>query len=84
VAMKELERLSRMASLSPETTRVRNYLDTLISLPWQVRSDDRLDPDQGAPETGPGPLRAAFGEGHSILEFLAVMRSCLMSMKGPS
>jgi len=81
VAMKELERLSRMASLSPEATVVRNYLDTLISLPWQVRSDDRLDLNK---------VRRKLDQDHyglrsvkdRILEFLAVMKLS-DSMKGP-
>jgi len=43
VANRELNRLSRMAALSPEATVVRNYLDTLLSLPWKQRTRDRID-----------------------------------------
>ena len=31
------------AGLSPEATVVRNYLDTLLALPWKKRSRDRID-----------------------------------------
>ena len=42
-AMKEVERLSKMSLLSPEATVVRNYLDWLVSLPWQKATADQTD-----------------------------------------
>ncbi|UCH82808.1 MAG: endopeptidase La [Candidatus Latescibacterota bacterium] len=81
VAMKELDRLSRMPSLSPESTVVRNYLDTLLSLPWQMRTDDRLDIKQvkrrlDADHYGLKKVK------ERILEFLAVLKLS-RSLKGP-
>lgn len=81
VALKELDRLARMPALSPEATVVRNYLDTMIALPWQSRSVDRLDLKK---------VRRKLDEDHyglrkvkdRILEFLAVMKLS-DSMKGP-
>jgi ATP-dependent Lon protease len=81
VAMKELERLARMPGMSPESTVVRNYLDTLLSLPWQIRTDDRLDIKQ---------VRRRLDADHyglkkvkeRILEFLAVLKLS-KSLKGP-
>ena len=32
-----------MPALSPEATVVRNYLETLLELPWKKRSRDRID-----------------------------------------
>jgi len=43
MAQRELSRLARMPGMSPESTVVRNYLDTLLDLPWKKRSRDRID-----------------------------------------
>jgi ATP-dependent Lon protease len=43
VAQREIARLARMPAMSPEATVVRNYLDTLLALPWKKRTRDRLD-----------------------------------------
>ncbi|MCB1184649.1 endopeptidase La, partial [bacterium] len=42
-AHRELARLERMSPMSPEATVVRNYLDTLLALPWKKKSRDRID-----------------------------------------
>jgi ATP-dependent Lon protease len=44
VARREVARLERMSVMSPEATVVRNYLDTLLALPWKKKSRDRVDP----------------------------------------
>jgi ATP-dependent Lon protease len=41
--LKEVGKLERMPSMSPETTVLRNYLDWVLSLPWSDRTDDRID-----------------------------------------
>ena len=43
VARREVARLERMSPMSPEATVVRNYLDTLLALPWKKKSRDRID-----------------------------------------
>ncbi len=81
VANKELDRLGRMPALSPEATVVRNYLDTMLSLPWNTRSDERVDL---------AAVRRQLDEDHyglrkvkeRILEFLAVMKLS-STLKGP-
>jgi len=42
-ALKEIDRLEKMAGGSPEATVVRTYLDTLLDLPWSERDEERLD-----------------------------------------
>src|SRR3954471_10905850 len=42
-ARRELRRLRRLASISPEAGVVRTYLDWIVALPWKERTDDVLD-----------------------------------------
>ncbi len=42
-AMRELDRLSKMLSASPEYSVIRTYLDFVCELPWSVGTADRLD-----------------------------------------
>ena len=43
VALKELDRLSKIPSQSPEYTVSRTYLDWLTELPWSKKSEDSID-----------------------------------------
>lgn len=79
-ADRELARLETIPSVSPEYTVSRNYLEWLISLPWNQRTQDNLDM---------GHARRVLDEDHynlervkrRILEFLAV-RSLRKDAKG--
>ncbi len=42
-ALRELGRLERTSEQSPEQGWIRTYLDWMIELPWNVRTDDDLD-----------------------------------------
>ena len=42
-ANRELERLSRIPSASPEYATTRNYLDALLGVPWSISTPDNLD-----------------------------------------
>jgi len=44
-AERELSRLERMGDQTPEATVIRNYLDWLLAVPWNARSEERLDPN---------------------------------------
>ncbi|HEX9794253.1 MAG TPA: endopeptidase La [Planctomycetota bacterium] len=44
----EIERLASIPSMSPEYPVVRNYLEWLVELPWNVSSEDRIDVEQAA------------------------------------
>jgi len=80
-AEKELDRLSRMPPQAAEYTVSRTYLDWLISLPWNRKTDDRIDVVQA---------KTILDEDHydlddvkdRILEFLAV-RKLRETSKGP-
>jgi ATP-dependent Lon protease len=43
-AEKELARLERMGEQSGESSMIRTYLDWLVAVPWDERSEERLDP----------------------------------------
>jgi len=40
---KELKKLKMMSPMSAEATVVRNYIDWVLSLPWEEKTQDRLD-----------------------------------------
>jgi len=80
-ALKELDRLERMPPASPEVVVVRTYLDWLISMPWKVRSDEKLDivaAERILNEDHYGLKKVK----ERVLEFLAV-RKLAESVKGP-
>ncbi len=43
VALKELDRLKRIPTQSPEYTVARTYIDWLVELPWSISSEDNED-----------------------------------------
>jgi ATP-dependent Lon protease len=40
---RELDRLERTSEQSPEQGWIRNYLDWMVEIPWNKRTDDRFD-----------------------------------------
>ncbi|MBE0565840.1 MAG: endopeptidase La, partial [Krumholzibacteria bacterium] len=88
VARREVARLERMSPMSPEATVVRNYLDTLLALPWKKKSRDRIDTAK---------VKAQLDADHfglekvkeRIVEFLAVykltrtMQGTILCLVGP-
>jgi ATP-dependent Lon protease len=81
VANREVDRLERMTAASPEYQMIRTYLDWLLEIPWEVRTEDRLDPVEA---------RRVLDQDHydldkvkdRIVEYLAV-RKLKGDMKGP-
>jgi ATP-dependent Lon protease len=43
-AERELDRLERMGESNAESSMIRTYLDWLLAVPWEKRSEERLDP----------------------------------------
>ncbi len=78
---KELKKLKMMSPMSAEATVVRNYIDWIISLPWNESTDDKLDINEA---------ERVLEEDHfglekvkeRILEYLAV-QSLVGKLKGP-
>ena len=70
---RELDRLERTSEQNPEYGWIRTYLDWMLDLPWNVRSDDNYDL---------GEARRILDEDHTglgdvkerIIEFLAVRK----------
>src|ERR1700753_3038058 len=72
-ADKELGRLERMGEQSAESSVIRTYLDTLISVPWNERSEEKLDPTHArevldADHAGPEDVK------DRIVEYIAVKK----------
>ncbi len=40
---REITRYERMPAMMPESTILRNYIDWVLSLPWNTETEDRLD-----------------------------------------
>jgi len=80
-ALAEVRKLRTMSPMSPEATVVRNYLDWLLSIPWQARTKIKRDI-----RTAEKVLNADhFGlekVKERILEYLAVQQR-VRKMKGP-
>jgi ATP-dependent Lon protease len=81
VTEKELDRLSKMSTMSAEYTVARTYLDWLVELPWSYSTDDNLNIMDA---------RKILNDDHydlekvkkRILEYLAV-RKLKADMRGP-
>ena len=82
-ALQEIKRLEAMPPMSAETTVSRSYIDWLISLPWQERSEETSDISRA---------EEILNEDHyglekikeRILEFLAVRQLLSKTEEGPT
>ncbi len=72
-ADRELRRLETMGDASGEASMIRTYLDWLTSVPWSLRSDERLDP-QHAREVLDGDHAGLDDVKERIVEYLAVRK----------
>ncbi len=78
---KELKKLKMMSPMSAEATVVRNYIDWVLSLPWEDKTQDKLDVSEA---------EKILDEDHfglkkvkeRILEYLAV-QALVNKLKGP-
>lgn len=80
-ALKEVDRLSRMHSSSAESGVIRTYLDTILELPWNKKTDEIIDIRRAAEILD----RDHYGlekVKERVLEYLAV-RKMNNSLNGP-
>src|SRR6202047_3325665 len=80
-AMAELKKLKSMSPMSAEATVVRNYLDWLLSVPWQNRTKIKRDL-KGAERVLDADYFGLEKVEERILEYLAVQQR-MKKMKGP-
>src|SRR6202047_708899 len=80
-AMAELRKLKSMSPMSAEATVVRNYLDWLLSVPWQNRTKIKRD-IKGAEKVLDADHFGLEKVKERILEYLAVQQR-MKKMKGP-
>src|SRR5438445_68383 len=78
---KELKKLKMMSPMSAEATVVRNYIDWVLSLPWEEKTQDKLDVTEAEKilEEDHYGLRKVK---ERILEYLAV-QALVKKLKGP-
>src|SRR6202035_1322948 len=80
-ALAELKKLRSMSPMSAEATVVRNYLDWLLSVPWQNRTKIKRD-IKGAEKVLDADHFGLEKVKERILEYLAVQQR-MKKMKGP-
>jgi ATP-dependent Lon protease len=80
-ALGELKRLGQMPPMSAEAGVIRNYIDWLVSMPWAIATEDKIDI---------GEAEKILEEDHyalekpkeRVIEYLAVLR-LVKQLKGP-
>ena len=80
-AFRELDRLSKMPPAAAEYTVSRTYLDWLVMLPWNLRTEEKIDLAR-AKETLDGDHSGLEKAKDRIIEYLAV-RKLKPDIKGP-
>jgi ATP-dependent Lon protease len=78
---KELKKLKMMSPMSAEATVVRNYIDSVLALPWGEKTEDKLDIIE-AQEILDEDHYGLEKPKERILEYLAV-QSLVKKVKGP-
>jgi len=88
IARREVNRLERMSPMSPEATVVRNYLDTLLALPWKKKSRDHVDTAKvriqlDADHYGLNKVKERILEFLSVYKLTRKMQGTILCLVGP-
>jgi ATP-dependent Lon protease len=87
-AGRELKKIEMMPPMSAEATVVRNYLDWLVSLPWSVRTKDKLDVRAAAKildedHTGLEKVKERILEYLAVTQLVKKIRGPILCLVGP-
>jgi ATP-dependent Lon protease len=85
---RELDRLGRMAALSPEATVARTYIDWLLAVPWHKRTRDRTNLEAAArildrDHHGLVPVKERILEQIAVMRFSRGVRGPVLCLVGP-
>lgn len=80
-ALKEFKKLKNMPPMSAETTVVRNYIDCIVSLPWDKKNKSKIDINKAEEILDEDHYSLAKPK-ERILEYLAVQAQ-VKKIKGP-
>src|SRR3954449_6988875 len=87
-ALKEVDRMSRIPSASPEVGVIRTYVDWLVGLPWNVTTDDRYDIKEAAKildedHFGLEKIKERILESLAVRSLADTIRSPILALVGP-
>src|SRR4051812_11981185 len=87
-AIKEIDRMSRIPSASPEVGVIRTYVDWLVGLPWNVSTTDNLDIKEAArildeDHYGLEKIKERILEYLSVRTLADTIRSPILAFVGP-
>ncbi len=87
-ALKEVDRMSRIPSASPEVGVIRTYVDWLVSLPWNTSTEDLLDIKEAArileeDHYGLDKIKERILEYLAVRSLAATIRSPILALIGP-
>ena len=87
-ALKEVDRMSRIPSASPEVGVIRTYVDWLVGLPWNTSTEDLLDIKEAArileeDHYGLDKIKERILEYLAVRSLAATIRSPILALIGP-
>ena len=87
-ALKEVDRMSRIPSASPEVGVIRTYVDWLVSLPWNTSTEDLLDIKEAArileeDHYGLDKIKERILEYLAVRSLASTIRSPILALIGP-
>ncbi len=80
-ALKEVDRLQQMPPMSAESGVIRTYIDWLLAVPWQDRTENKIDIDEAEKILNDDHYGLEKPK-ERILEYLAVLK-LVEKLKGP-